>query len=73
MSGTYARFETQSIPVVWGGIGKLIREGKFRGTVFADKEFVGLESVPDALLALGGRETWGKVVVKIPQAGDSKL
>ncbi|KAI5924049.1 hypothetical protein F4810DRAFT_667127 [Camillea tinctor] len=71
--GAYARFETQSIPVVWAGIAKLIREGKFRGTVFADKEFVGLESVPDALLALGGRETWGKVVVKIPQSGESKL
>ncbi|KAI0595574.1 hypothetical protein F4775DRAFT_367950 [Biscogniauxia sp. FL1348] len=71
--GAYARFETQSIPVVWDGIGKLIREGKFRGTVFADKEFVGLESIPDALLALGGRETWGKVVVKLPQEGESKL
>ncbi|KAI1499047.1 hypothetical protein F5X99DRAFT_411518 [Biscogniauxia marginata] len=71
--GAYARFEKQSVPLVWEGIGALIREGKFRGTVFADKEFVGLESIPDALLALGGRETWGKVVVKIPQSGDSKL
>ncbi|KAI2604038.1 NAD(P)-binding protein [Hypoxylon fragiforme] len=71
--GAYARFERETIPVVWEGIGKLIEEGKFRGTVFADKEFVGLESIPDALLALGGRETWGKVVVKIPQSGENKL
>ncbi|KAI0881293.1 uncharacterized protein GGS22DRAFT_172843 [Annulohypoxylon maeteangense] len=71
--GAYARFEREAIPLVWGGIGKLIAEGKFKGTVFSDKEFVGLESIPDALLALGGRETWGKVVVKIPQPGDSKL
>ncbi|KAI1774522.1 NAD(P)-binding protein [Hypoxylon cercidicola] len=71
--GAYAKFEKQTIPVVWQGIGRLIEQGKFRGTVFSDKEFVGLESIPDALLALGGRETWGKVVVKIPQSGQSKL
>ncbi|KAH9897565.1 hypothetical protein F4778DRAFT_240390 [Xylariomycetidae sp. FL2044] len=71
--GAYAKFERESIPVVWEGIMKLIREGKFKATVFTDREFVGLEQVPDALLALGGRETWGKVVVKIPQAGESKL
>ncbi|KAI1765066.1 NAD(P)-binding protein [Hypoxylon sp. FL1150] len=71
--GAYAKFETQTIPVVWEGIGRLIEQGKFKGTVFSDKEFVGLESIPDALLALGGRETWGKVVVRIPQAGESKL
>ncbi|RYO85352.1 hypothetical protein DL766_005513 [Monosporascus sp. MC13-8B] len=71
--GAYARFEKDKIPVVWDGIGKLIEQGKFRGTVFADQEFVGLESVPDALLALGSRGTWGKVVVKIPQPGNSKL
>ncbi|KAI1105791.1 NAD(P)-binding protein [Jackrogersella minutella] len=71
--GAYARFERETIPVVWEGIGKLIEQGKFKGTVFSDREFVGLESIPDALLALGGRETWGKVVVKIPKEGESKL
>ncbi|GAP91639.1 putative alcohol dehydrogenase [Rosellinia necatrix] len=71
--GAYAKFERGSIPVVWDGIGKLIEEGRFKGTVFTDKEFVGLETIPDALIALGGRETWGKVVVKVPQAGGSKL
>ncbi|KAI0870441.1 hypothetical protein GGS24DRAFT_103195 [Hypoxylon argillaceum] len=71
--GAYAKFERGSIPVVWEGIGKLIEQGKFKGTVFTDKKFVGLETIPDALIALGGRETWGKVVVKIPQSGGSKL
>ncbi|KAI1432841.1 hypothetical protein GGR50DRAFT_555531 [Xylaria sp. CBS 124048] len=71
--GAYSRFERDTIPVVWSGIRKLIEEGKFRGAVFADREFVGLEAIPDALIALGGRETWGKVVIKIPQAGESKL
>ncbi|KAJ8105229.1 hypothetical protein ONZ43_g7508 [Nemania bipapillata] len=71
--GAYAKFERESIPVVWEGIRKLIEEGKFKGTVFTDKEFVGLGTIPDALIALGGRETWGKVVVKVPQSGGSKL
>ncbi|KAI0399069.1 hypothetical protein F4802DRAFT_71402 [Xylaria palmicola] len=71
--GAYAKFEREAIPVVWAGIFKLIEQGKFKGTVFTDKEFVSLEKVPDALIALGGRETWGKVVVKVPQSGESKL
>ncbi|KAI1111065.1 hypothetical protein F5Y14DRAFT_426961 [Nemania sp. NC0429] len=71
--GAYAKFERGSIPVVWEGIGRLIEQGKFKGTVFSDKEFVGLETIPDALIALGGRETWGKVVVKVSQPTESKL
>jgi len=72
--GQYANHEKESVPLVWEGIMKLIAEGKFRGTVFSDKEFVGLDSVPDALVALGGRESWGKVVVDVPEAaGKSKL
>jgi NADPH2:quinone reductase len=29
--------------------------------------------VGEALQALGARDTWGKVVVKVPQEGQSKL
>ncbi|ORY68599.1 uncharacterized protein BCR38DRAFT_334536 [Pseudomassariella vexata] len=71
--GQYAVHEKESVPVVWKGIKNLIEQGKFKSTVFTDKNFIGLEAIPDALLALGGRETWGKVVVKIPQGGASKL
>jgi len=71
--GAYTVHEPEKIGEVWEGIFKLIEEGKFRGTVFTDKEFVGLESVGEALQALGSRETWGKVVVKVPQEGQSKL
>ncbi|KIN07746.1 hypothetical protein OIDMADRAFT_151552 [Oidiodendron maius Zn] len=63
--GQYANFEKETVPVVWNGIFDLISEGKFRGTAFRDESFVGLESVPRALKALGSRDTWGKVVVKI--------
>jgi NADPH:quinone reductase len=71
--GQYAVNEKQTVVKVWQGIMKLIGEGKFRGTEFTDREFVGLESIPDALNALGSRGTWGKVVVKVPQAGQSRL
>ncbi|KAL0474642.1 hypothetical protein QR685DRAFT_567558 [Neurospora intermedia] len=65
--GQYAVHEKETVVTVWQGIMKLIGEGKFKPTVFSDKEFVGLERIPDALIALGGRETWGKVVVQVPQ------
>ncbi len=71
--GQYAVSETETIPKVWQGIMELIAEGKYRGTVFTDKEFVGLESIPSALVALGSRDTWGKVVVTVPQGNESKL
>ncbi|KAI0536816.1 hypothetical protein GGR58DRAFT_474238 [Xylaria digitata] len=71
--GMYAKFDRESVPAVWKGIGNLIEQGKFKSTVFTDKEFVGLETISDALLALGGRGSWGKVVVKVPQSGESKL
>jgi NADPH:quinone reductase len=71
--GQYAVHEKESVPAVWKGIMRLVEQGKFRGTVFTDKEFVGLESIPAALVALGGRESWGKVVVEIPRGSESKL
>lgn len=71
--GMYAKSEPETVPEVWAGIMKLVKEGKFRGTLFTDKDYIGLESLPEALEALGGRETWGKVVVKVPQEGNSKL
>ncbi|KAF3492220.1 quinone oxidoreductase [Arthroderma uncinatum] len=75
--GQYATFEKETTVSVWNGIFDLIRQGKFRGTSFTDETFVGLESIPRALKALGGRETWGKVVVQIPDdkspGKDSKL
>lgn len=71
--GMYAKMETETEVRVWKEILELIEDGKFRGTEFTDKEFVSLESIPEALKALGSRETWGKVVVKVPQEGQAKL
>ncbi|KAI5467451.1 hypothetical protein BGZ63DRAFT_419155 [Mariannaea sp. PMI_226] len=71
--GAYSINERDMIPKVWEGIMDLVKQGKLRGTEYSDEEFVGLERVGDALAALGGRGTWGKVVIKIPQEGESKL
>lgn len=71
--GAYATNEPEAVEPVWKGLFDLMESGKFRGTCYTDKEFVGLETVPEALKALGARDTWGKVVVKVPQEGQSKL
>ncbi|KAF2090958.1 zinc-binding alcohol dehydrogenase-like protein [Saccharata proteae CBS 121410] len=71
--GMYAVNEPETVEKVWDGLFELMDAGKFRGTCFTDKEFVGLEKVPEALIALGGRNSWGKVVVKVPQEGQSKI
>ena len=71
--GMYAKEEPETVEAVWGGLFKLMKEGKFRGTEYRDRKFVGLESVGVALGMLGNRDTWGKVVVSVPQDSQSKL
>jgi NADPH:quinone reductase len=71
--GAYVQNEPEAIEPVWHGLFELMAAGKYRGTAFTDQEYVGLESVPAALKALGGRDSWGKVVVKVPQDGQSKI
>jgi len=71
--GRYAAEEPETVEAVWDGLFKLIAAKKFRGTVFTDTEYVGLESVPAALKSLGSRGTWGKVVVKLPEEEKSKI
>ncbi|KAJ9648227.1 hypothetical protein H2199_001080 [Coniosporium tulheliwenetii] len=71
--GMYATMEPERVDEVWEELFKLFESGLFKGTCFTDEEFVGLESVPRALKKLGERETWGKVVVKVPQEGASKI
>ncbi|KAF5565342.1 NADPH2:quinone reductase [Fusarium phyllophilum] len=71
--GAYSIHERETIAKVWNGIMDLVKQGKLRGTEYTDEEFVGLERTGAALKALGGRGTWGKVVIKIPEEGQSKL
>jgi len=69
----YAKMEPGVIEGVWSGLYDMMERGVFKSTVFTDREFVGLESVGEALGMLGARDTWGKVVIKVPQEGESKL
>ncbi|KAI9665301.1 MAG: hypothetical protein M1831_001738 [Alyxoria varia] len=71
--GMFATMEPDTVETTWEGIFELINRGQFKSTCFTDEEFAGLESVPRALKSLGGRETWGKVVVKVPQDSQSKI
>ena len=71
--GMYTREEPETIEEVWRCLFRLMDEGKFKGTVYSDRSFSGLESVGEALGMLGRRQTWGKVVVSVPQDSQSKL
>lgn len=72
--GMYDKEEPDVIGEVWRGLGALMKDGRFRGTAWSDESFVGLESVGMALGMLARRETWGKVVITVPQAaGGSKI
>jgi NADPH:quinone reductase-like Zn-dependent oxidoreductase len=62
--------DPQTVPAVWMGILNMIQEGQLKAPVFS-RIYQGLSSIPEALSALGNRETWGKVVIKI--AKQSKL
>jgi len=69
--GAYAKFEKEMEPVVWDGLFKLIKEGKYKGTVYeGSSEFKGLNDVGKALMALGSRGSTGKIVVSIPAEED---
>lgn len=72
--GAYAKFEPERIEEVWRELLKLMEnKKKIRPTNFTDKVYRGLEDVPKALEALGGRETWGKVVVDLPEGRESRI
>lgn len=71
--GAYAKFEPHTIADVWRDLFALMEKRKIRPTNFTDRRFRGLEAVPEALEALGKRETWGKVVVDLSEVRESKI
>lgn len=75
--GMYSKKEPETEPIVWQGIFDMIKAGKLRGITYTDKQYKGLEKVPQALIDLGARDTWGKVVVELGEhegeEGRSKL
>ncbi|KAL8695104.1 MAG: hypothetical protein Q9218_000382 [Villophora microphyllina] len=71
--GSYTKEAPELVGKVWEGLFLLIKEEKFKGTVYTDREFRGLGTVSRALGMLERRETWGKAVVSVPQVAESKL
>jgi NADPH:quinone reductase len=57
---------------VWEGIYKLIEEGGLKPIVYDEEKFEGLESVGKALMKLGSRGTWGKVIVDIKSDANAR-
>lgn len=71
--GAYREFDPKMIPKVWKGLFELIAQGKYRSTVFEDRDvkpFVGLEHVGRALKLLEDKQSWGKVVVEVPLSNE---
>jgi NADPH2:quinone reductase len=58
--GAHAEKEPAKIPQIFASLFDLYRAGRIRPVVFATYP---LEEVPAALEALGGRRTFGKVIV----------
>ncbi|KAK0391952.1 hypothetical protein NLU13_1450 [Sarocladium strictum] len=63
--GAYTKNQPEMQVEVWSALLGMMNRGEFRGTVYKDESFVGLERVKDALVALGSRGTWGKVVIDV--------
>lgn len=62
--GLYAKEEAERVEEVWKGIEGLIAKGQFREMAF-ERRWKGLRNVGEGLVALGGRGTWGKVLVDV--------
>jgi NADPH2:quinone reductase len=58
--GAHVAKEPERIPETFAALFRLYREGRIRPVVF---KTYALEELPEALAALGGRKTYGKVIV----------
>ncbi|EPE35531.1 NAD(P)-binding Rossmann-fold containing protein [Glarea lozoyensis ATCC 20868] len=49
---------------IWKGLREMIDKDLIKPTVY-DKEYTGLESVPEAMTDLSDRKVWGKAIIKV--------
>ncbi len=57
----YAKSEPERLPEVFDGLARMYEAGQIQPLLFG--EGYALEELPQALEALGGRKTWGKLIV----------
>ncbi|KAI8147335.1 hypothetical protein BJV82DRAFT_664581 [Fennellomyces sp. T-0311] len=69
--GAYTRFEPETIQATWDGLTKLYAEGKIKPATYS--KIYSLETVPQAMVALGNRETYAKVIVRVTSDNLNKL
>ncbi|KAI6033094.1 hypothetical protein F5J12DRAFT_798686 [Pisolithus orientalis] len=61
--GLYERKEASRIPEVWDALLGLFSSGRVKPVIYS--RIYSLENAMEGLLALGRRETWGKVIVRV--------
>lgn len=66
--GMYSEMDPEAVVKVWDHLLDLIDQGKVRPMNYNAKQFIGLDSVPDALSLLASGQAWGKIVVNVQQA-----
>ena len=71
--GTYATNSPDTVDKVWQNLYRMMDDGVLKPTIFNDRNFKGLSTVQDALIALEKRETWGKVIVNVHGPDRSRL
>lgn len=71
--GMYASMDPESVVEVWDTLLKVIGEGGIKPLHYTEKEFRGLEQIPDALKLLATGTAWGKIVIDVSDSGKSKL
>lgn len=69
--GAYTQHEPETIQATWKALFELLEQRKVRATVY--KHLYSLETLPQGLIALNSRQTYGKVVALIGGNSGSKL
>lgn len=62
--GAYSKNEVDKIPECWNALLEMFEQKRIKPTVFS-RVYQGLEELPQGLMDLSERKTWGKAVVRI--------
>lgn len=62
--GAYSKNEVDKIPECWNALLEMFEQKRIKPTVFS-RVYKGLEELPQGLMDLSERKTWGKAVVRI--------
>ncbi|KAI0449652.1 zeta-crystallin [Xylaria acuta] len=62
--GETSRRYPEETDQIWHDIHQMVERGAFKPTLF-EKEYRGLESIPEALTDIASRKVWGKAVIQV--------